>query len=467
MTYAEVLAYLEKSWRFDSRLGLERIRGLCTGLGDPQTRYPVIHVAGTNGKGSTATMIASILAASGRRVGIFTSPYLERFTDRVRVLDGLRDLERRLTDSACGEITPDEVATIFSEVVAVDRANQAAGAEAATEFELITAMGLEHFARRECDVVVLEVGLGGDLDSTNVIPPPRVAVITALGYDHQDRLGSTMYEIARAKAGIIKAGTGRVLLYDPNMAAATAGDAFAILDTVATRATRLGVPLDVVSRELVDELAAGLGGQRFRLRGLGGPFEMRLVGETQLLNAAVAIHAALAFDPELRRLPALHRGLKLASWPGRFELVAREPDTIIDGAHNPQAIRALTASCLKFLNGRPLVVVNGVLGDKDTVTMARLFYGDRRLDLRAAVVTQPANSRALPAAALAATIRTALHDDITRIPVEVLPESGAALQRARRLATAIGEGAAVLCMGSLYLVSELRPLLLEAADALA
>ncbi|MDI9499052.1 MAG: Mur ligase family protein [Bacillota bacterium] len=467
MTYAEVLVYLEKSWRFGSRLGLERIRGLCAGLGDPQTRYPVVHVAGTNGKGSTATMIASILAASGRRVGIFTSPYLERFTDRIRVLDGPRDLERRLRDSACGEITPDEVATIFSEVVATDRANQAAGAEAATEFELITAMGLEHFARKACDAVVLEVGLGGDLDSTNVIPPPRVAVITALGYDHQDRLGSTMYDIARAKAGIIKAGTERVILYDPNVAAATAGDAFAILDTVATRASRLGVPLDVVGRELIRELDSGLGGQCFQLRGLEEPFAMRLVGETQLLNAAVAVHAALAFDPGLGHRPALHDGLRLACWPGRFELVARGPDTIVDGAHNPQAIRALVDSCLKYLDGRPLVVVNGVLGDKDTRTMARLFYGDRRLDLRAVIATQPTNPRALPAAALADTIRAHLHDDPARIPVEVLPGSGAALRRARGLAVAIGEEAAVLCMGSLYLVSELRPLLLEAADALA
>lgn len=194
---------------------------------------------------------------------------------------------------------------------------------------------------------------------------------------------------------------------------------------------------------------------------------MRLVGETQLLNAAVAVHAALAFDPGLGHRPALHDGLRLACWPGRFELVARGPDTIVDGAHNPQAIRALVDSCLKYLDGRPLVVVNGVLGDKDTRTMARLFYGDRRLDLRAVIATQPTNPRALPAAALADTIRAHLHDDPARIPVEVLPGSGAALRRARGLAVAIGEEAAVLCMGSLYLVSELRPLLLEAADALA
>ncbi|MDI9470776.1 MAG: Mur ligase family protein [Bacillota bacterium] len=467
MTYREVLACLENSRRFGSRLGLERIRGLCAGLGNPQNRYPAIHVAGTNGKGSTCAMIAGMLAASGRRVGMFTSPYLVRFTDHIHVFDGPGDLERRLTDPSCGEITETELAAIFGEVHAVDRARQEAGAEAATEFELITATALEHFARRRCDVVVLEVGLGGDFDSTNVIPAPRVAVITALGYDHQDRLGPTMYDIARSKAGIIKPGTGRVILYDPSQAAATAGDAFAIYDTVATSAARLDVPLDVVDRGQIRELDAGPGGQRFMLRGQAEAFEMRLVGESQLLNAAVAIRAALAFDPTLSHQPALREGLRLVSWPGRFELVAREPDTILDGAHNPQAIRALLANCLKFLGGRPLVVVNGVLGDKDSRDMARLFYGDGRLDLRAVIATQPANSRALPAARLVDTIRAALPAAAARIAVEEQPDSGAALRRARELAAAIGEEAAVLCMGSLYLVRELHPLLQEPGHALA
>ena len=488
MNYREVMSYLEGSWRFGSRLGLERIRGLLARLGDPHVGIPSIHVAGTNGKGSTTSMIATMLAQSGRRVGIFTSPYIERFSDRIRVLDGPQDVRRRLDDSSTGEISEDAIARIFTRVSEADRQMQADGMEAATEFELITAMAFCYFAERACDCLVLEVGLGGALDSTNVIPAPVVAVITALGYDHCDRLGSTMREIAGQKAGIIKAGTKRVILYDPNVAAQSANDALTIVDVIGGRCAELGVPLERVLAANVTLLSTSFDGQRFQLQGFHETLETRLVGQPQLLNAAVAVRAVKAFDPSLHGQTSLREGLRLTRWPGRFERVRREPTVVLDGAHNPQAVEALVANCQLLLPERPLVVILGLLADKDGQAMAQRFFLEPSLDIREVICTAPDNPRRMEPEALEAIVGQLLVARAERLkrsrtrPGEALAaggfrepgdEAGAveeptpvalshelasadALARALESAEALGPDAAVIAWGSLYLVSELR-----------
>lgn len=453
MTYEEVLNYLHKRWKSEMRLGLSRVKSLLHELGNPQKNQHYIHVAGTNGKGSTVSHIATILAMSGRKVGVYTSPFLERFTDRIRILDGEKTVRERILDHSAGEIAQDTVAALFTEIMLACDRMVAAGGEEASEFEVLTAAALLYFRRQNCDVVVLETGLGGRLDATNAIDFAQVTVLTALGYDHCAVLGNSMREIAQEKAAIIKPGTKQVLLYDPLWASETAEDAAAVLEVVTDRCRACDAELVIVQHSEISDQSIVEQGQFFKLAGFEKLFSTPLLGDFQLMNAALAIRSAVAYDESLKQSSALYEGIKLTVWPGRLERVNFQPTLLLDGAHNPQAAKALVTSMKRLYPQDDLVLLIGVLKDKDYTQILHELQEGLGERVRAIVCTQPGAMRDLATADLAAVARTIWTggDDIAIIE-QVSAEEAllAASEMAKRL------GAIILACGSLYLITEIK-----------
>ena len=398
---------------------LARTRALLDALGNPENTLKFVHVAGTNGKGSTSAMLASILTAAGYRTGLYTSPHLVRFTERMSV-DG-------------AEITDEALVTLTDRVLA---AAEACG-ESCTEFELMTALGLLYFAELGCDIVVLEVGLGGRLDSTNVIPAPETAVITNIGLEHTAILGDTLEKIAREKAGILKSGS-RAVLY---------AQTEEVMRVVRNICREKAVPLTVTASETLETRASALDGQVFTYRSKG-PYRLPLLGDYQRLNAAAALDTVDALRERGWAISddAISRGLAAVRWPCRLELVRRNPDFLIDGAHNPQCADALAASLEKLCGDKKLVFLAGVLADKNWQSMF-----DCILPLAKAFVTlTPASDRALPADTLADYLRTRGAQAHSAASLE------GGIQKALALA---GENGAVCFFGSLYAAGEVRQIL--------
>ncbi|HYB41813.1 MAG TPA: Mur ligase family protein, partial [Candidatus Methylomirabilis sp.] len=337
MTYREAVARilgLRGGEIAGMRPGLERIEALLAAIGNPERAFRIAQVGGTNGKGSVAAMLASILQAAGLRVGLYTSPHLCDFRERIRV-NGQPIGE--------GEVA-DGVEAIGTLVARLD----------ATMFEATTALALDHFARENAEVAVLEVGLGGRLDATTV-GEPAVEVLSHVDYDHQAALGNTLAEIAREKAAIIRSG-----------AAFSARQAPEVEAVLTRRAAEVGVPLIFEGREL---RAAGesftLDGQEVHLSGPGWDMpgvRCRLLGVFQPGNALLAAAAARALGAGE---DAIRRGLATAEWPGRFQIVRRNPILVLDGAHNPDGARALAASLSTYFPGLGVTLVIGTSADKD------------------------------------------------------------------------------------------------------
>ena len=400
------------AWR-GSRPGLARVRELLHRLGDPQDGLQFVHIAGTNGKGSTAAMLASILRAAGYTTGLFTSPYLERFAERMQVN---------------GVPVPD------AEFAAVCEALQpciAAMDDPPTEFELVTAAAMLWFRRRGCDVVVLEVGLGGRLDATNVIAAPACAVITNIGLDHTEILGDTLAQIAREKAGILKPGT-RAVSYPQTP------EVRAVLHEICAQR---GIPLTEVDAAAIAPLTDGVDGQTFTYR--GAEYTLPLLGAHQLRNAAVALTTVEVLRRRGWRISedAVRRGLASVTWPGRFQVVRRRPTVILDGGHNPQCMESLAAAIREYLPGQPVTVLTGVLADKD---FGQMYDALAPLAARFITVTPP-NPRALDASELAAFLR--------RYGKPVTACGSVADGVRQMLADTPRDGAAVCC-GSLYLLGD-------------
>jgi dihydrofolate synthase/folylpolyglutamate synthase len=345
MNYAEALEYIHGIGRFGKKLGLENITRLMRALGDPQDRLRFIHIAGTNGKGSTAAYLSSVMRAAGYRTGLYTSPYLQRFTERIRV-DGREIPEARLASLA---------GTVRSAIAGL----VAAGHQHPTEFEVVTAIAFLYYAQEGCDVVALEVGLGGRLDSTNVIKAPLAAVIATIDFDHVAQLGDTLEKIAFEKAGIIKPGCETVLYPQPD----------SVREVFETAAQKVGARLHVCDFSTLRGTSFGLRGQTFdygRHKGL----KIALLGDYQIRNAALAVEAVEVINRDARggihvSDEALRRGLRDARWPGRMELLREKPAALIDAAHNPQCARALRAALDKYFPGRKKIFIFGVLKDKD------------------------------------------------------------------------------------------------------
>ena len=415
MDYQEALAYIHAVHWQGHKPGLDRTRALLAALGDPHKRLQFVHVAGTNGKGSTAAMLDSCLRCAGYRVGLFTSPYINRFNERIQV-DGV----------------PIPDADLVRLVEQVQPAASAM-ADVPTEFELITALGMLYFVQTRCDIVVLEVGLGGALDSTNVIDPPECAVITALGMDHVKELGPTLADIAAAKAGIIKPGS-------PVVSYGGAPEADRV---IADAAAACGAPLTVADFARLTLRGAGLEGQTFDYDGLTG-LTLPLLARYQPRNAAVAIEALRALRARGWQIPdsAIRQGLAQVRWPGRFELLRRDPPFLLDGSHNAHGMRATADSLRALFQGEKFVFLVSIMADKDVDEMLRLL-----LPLAKGFVTVTAPSpRAIPASELAARIEA--------LGGRAEPAGGIPAAVARVWELAAGGPAAAL--GTLYFSGEVR-----------
>jgi len=414
--------------------GLQRMEAMLERLGNPHHDLRFLHVAGTNGKGSTCAYLAAILEAAGYAAGLFTSPYLTAFHDRM----GARgeNISPRELDELAARLRP-----VVEEVAQVPDCGRP------TEFEVITALSILFYRARQVDVVVWETGLGGRLDSTNVVTP-LLSLITNVGHDHAAILGDSIEEIAAEKAGIIKPGVGVV-----TTAAGTA------LDVIERTADEQGAPLQVLGRDFEAERTAfGLDGQTFDWRGAGGhprfrALRLRMLGAHQVTNASLAVAACV----ELRNLgfeipeEAVRRGLEATSWAGRLEIVGQEPLLLLDGAHNPEGAQALRAALEELLPNRRLVFVIGILADKAVPeTLGPL------VSLADEVFTTAPD---LPRAAHADDVAMVIRDLVPQVPVTACTSVDAALRAARKAAS--GPGDAVIVTGTLFLISEARALLVS------
>lgn len=433
------IAYINTPRWQASRLGLERIRELLERLGRPQDRLKFVHVAGTNGKGSICAYLASILGAAGYRTGMFTSPYIERFEERIRV-DGVM-------------ISPDELRDVTLAVREHAEAMAEEMGDHPTEFELMTAVALEHFARCGCDIVVLEVGLGGRLDSTNVIDAPEACVIARIGLDHTALLGNTLAAIAGEKAGIIKEGSAVVSWPQEPEAMAVIGHA----------AAEHGCELRVPDFAQLEEGAIRWedGASPFRSFSYREWTDLRtgILGSYQPQNATVALEVVSVLRGRGWHIPdeAVRAGVARTRWPGRFEIVegGSSPDgfaIVVDGGHNPQGARALADSLAEVFPGRKPVFVIGVLEDKDYPRML-----EDVLPLGSAFVcVTPDNPRALPAHKLARAIRWT-GQDLLGCSACVNPVVARDFEDAIRRARELADPDALICaFGSLYSVAALK-----------
>jgi dihydrofolate synthase/folylpolyglutamate synthase len=347
MTYAEALHLLGAARRFGMKLGLEPMRGLARALGSPQERLRFIHLAGTNGKGSTAAFCESCLRAAGRRVGLYTSPHLVSVRERIQV-------DRRPIPEAD-----------FAAGIGAVREAMGESPGTFTFFEIMTALALWYFAREKVDWVVWETGLGGRLDATNIVQPEAV-IITNIGLDHQEYLGRSLEEIAAEKAGIIKPGVPVTSGVEPGPAA----------EIVARRARETNSLLTVVPRDFAVENPGWRGGRQMA-RIDGHDFALGLAGPHQVQNAGCAIAALRRLPGEMISTDAVTRGLEGTSWPGRFEIISESPLIVLDGAHNTAGAIRLMETWRKFLEVRGLApgthLVFASVTDKDIAGIARLL----------------------------------------------------------------------------------------------
>ncbi|MCL1834530.1 MAG: bifunctional folylpolyglutamate synthase/dihydrofolate synthase [Oscillospiraceae bacterium] len=342
MGYTETLEYIHNVKWQAVKPGLSRTRELLAALGNPEQGLKFVHVAGTNGKGSTAACISSVLRKAGYRTGLYISPYIIRFNERFQV-DG-------------AHIADDELVRLTDEI----RPIADAMAEPPTEFELITAIAMKHFYNQKCDIVVLEVGMGGELDSTNVIDTPEVAVITTISLEHVKELGPEITDIARAKAGIIKAG-GDVVVY---------GGLPEVEEVFERTCREKGARLQKTDFSRISRPVHTLEHSRFDFAPYG-EITLPLAGTYQPRNAAVAVTALEVLRAKGYAISDadIVDGLAAVNWPGRFELLGRDPVFILDGTHNPEGIEATAASLKSHFPGRKIVFIIGVMADKDVDSM--------------------------------------------------------------------------------------------------
>ena len=421
-TIEETLKYLQfDNWE-QSAPGLARSRELLGLLGNPEQKLKFVHIAGTNGKGSTAAMLASVLQRAGYRTGLYTSPHLLRFHERMRVN---------------GEEIDDE--SLISLTNTVRNAAESMS-EMPTGFEIMTAIAFLYFVQEQCDIVSLEVGLGGRMDSTNVIPAPEVCVVANIGLEHTAILGDTVEKIAAEKCGIIKHGAHAVLF----------GQSEGVENVAREKCAQEDVALTITAQEKLERISSSLDGQEFKYRGRG-PYHLRLLGEYQLLNALTVIDVCSALRSrgwDKLTDEAIDEGLSHAQWPGRLELLRRGPDFIVDGAHNPQCVDALMDSLAALYGDKKLIFLTGVLRDKDWQQMLR-----RALPLaKAFVVITPPSARALDENELAAWLNA---QGVQAVPAKDTDDG------VRRVLALAGEDDAICSWGSLYFTGEVRRVLTE------
>lgn len=442
---------LKGALQFGIKPGLERISELMRLLGDPQDSFRSVHIAGTNGKGSVATYISSILAASGKKVGVFTSPYLERFTERIRILDGKAGLDAFVTDDSYGEIGSLDLEKYSAQVRTAKEKMLAEGlCDEPTEFELITAICFLYFADQKIDVAVLETGLGGRLDSTNIIKDPVVTVITALGLDHCGVLGNTISEIAGEKAGIFKEGSPCVC-YEPDLMILPEEMKGDVRSTMLGKALEKNITITFAgSKESFDSARFTPDGKMEFTYG-GVLYDTALNGKHQVGNAITAIEAAKMCGVSG---DAIREGISLARWKCRAEILSIKPAVIVDGGHNPQGAQSLGETMNEMLGGalrgKPVRILMGVMADKDVSGILEA-YKACGLNITGAVTVKPENPRSEPADILAQKIKLVYNiaDDL-----EVIDSAGEGTKVAYE--KSVRDGKILLATGSLYLTGQIR-----------
>jgi dihydrofolate synthase / folylpolyglutamate synthase len=429
VTYTEATEFLFGLRRFGWRPGLATVRHLLELLGDPQKSIPSVHVAGTNGKGSTAAMLSAILQAAGYRTGLYTSPHLLDFTERIRVngrpipAQEVTQLTARLREVCAAHFDPQPPSGHPTESLPYP-----------TFFELTTAMAFLHFAGHPVEAAVIEVGLGGRLDATNVITP-QVAVVTNISLEHQEYLGRTLREIAGEKAGIIKPGVPVVT--------ATSGEGLAVVRRMAEEQRAALVAVREEYTWTIRE--SGLDGQVFDLAGPARRYEavqLPLAGRHQIENAVTAIAACEALERQGFRLSEteIRRGLTQMRWPGRLQIVGERPRILLDGAHNPAGAEALAAFLAEHRESlHRLLLIFGVLRDKDWEAMLALLgpLADQT------ILTHPPSDRGADPRDLLTADR-----HCRKLAIATEPKEGLALARA-----AAGPEDTILVTGSLYTVA--------------
>ncbi|MFP3915784.1 MAG: bifunctional folylpolyglutamate synthase/dihydrofolate synthase [Actinomycetota bacterium] len=422
MNYPEAIAYLDAHIGAGMQPGLERIRLLVETMGSPHLGYPIIHVAGTNGKTSTTRLAALLLLSHGLRAGTYISPHLEVVEERLGA-DGRN-------------ATPEEFAQAVTDVAAfADLLEEREGIQF-SYFELTTAAAFAYFAERAVESAVVEVGLGGRLDATNVTES-KVAVLTGVDLEHTEYLGASVEEIAREKLAI--AGPSSILVTGPLPPS--------VFDIADSTARDLGIEHRAFGRDFWVEARPAVGGWAVDVNGSEEEYRsihLPVHGRHQTVNAGVAVAAVEALLGRRLVTEAVAEAAAAFTAPGRMEVVGREPLLMLDGAHNPAAFKALDASLDEEFPTLRWVLVLGAMGDKDLETMVE-HIGER---LEAVVATSPEGERAIPAGEVAERVMSRV-----QAPVEAVGDPDSALEVARQKA---GSDGGVLVAGSLYLVGEIR-----------
>lgn len=420
--YDEALDYITgTSWK-EKKKGLERIRLLCRYLGNPQDGLSCIHIAGTNGKGSTAAILDSICRSANLKCGLFTSPHLEKYNERIRIN---------------GKDISDEDFTVLAAKIEEAAAKME---DAPTVFEKLTAMAFMHFSNNDCDVVILEVGMGGEFDSTNVISDPIMTVITSIGLDHTAELGDTVEKIALTKAGIVKKGIPCVCLEQSPE----------VMNVIKTLCMFIDSPCVFARKSDIRVVSSDLSGIRIMTSAISEPVTVSLCGDYQLENIALSL-TVIRLIMVTGKLPidesAVIEGLRNVSWAARFEIMKRNPYLIVDGAHNPHGMRGLVDSLRKLFLKKQITYITAINSDKDYEGMLDILCENA-----SRVYTVKVDARGAEPEMLAEEIRKREVDAVACESVQKAIE--AAFSHS-------GLNDVVCCAGSLYLSGEVRTLFKE------
>lgn len=449
MSYSETVGYLYNLQKYGIKFGLENIQRLMSSLGNPHRSFHSVHVAGTNGKGSTSAIVASVLKTAGYRVGLFTSPHLVSFTERIRV-DGQEIKESGVIALA------DEIRAVVSSF----------NDFSPTFFEVVTAMAMLYFQREKTDIAVLETGMGGRLDATNIIIP-KVSIITDISYDHQEFLGNTLGEIAAEKAGIIK----------DNVPVVTAKQEHGAEEIIKTIAGKKSAPLFIYGKDFKGVLkSSDISGitldyydEKISLTDIFVP----LAGEHQMINSSLAIKAAIIVlnnavkqgdifatgtrgdaasgRPDIGEI--VRKGLALTSWPGRLEFIEDDPPILIDGAHNPAAAQALSCTIKKTFKDtfKKIIIILGIMGDKDI----KGIMGPLLPVASDIIFTSPGYTRAASPESLSGVAGSSgFHNThITHSVKDAIETARALSKNYRRLS---GDSSLIIVTGSFYTIGEAK-----------
>lgn len=422
MTYSEAVDYISSVYWIEREKGLKRINSLLKLLGNPEKELSFIHVAGTNGKGSTCAMLESIFRNAGYTTGLFTSPHLCKYNERIKV-------------NNC-DISDDEFCeyaeSIYHAASKMD--------ELPTVFEKLTAMSILYFAKKKCNIVIMEVGMGGEFDSTNFIEAPLISVIASIGFDHMAQLGDTLSEIAKAKAGIIKESCPVVTVEQP-------AEVMQVLNCTASDNNSLLYVAKSITDKLVETTPFDNTIQLFKEE---PPVSIKLPGTYQLVNISLVLEVIKVFNKICikKKLVSIDDhsitcGLQTVFWPARFEILSKKPVFILDGAHNAHGIKAVTESLKKLYNSKKLIYIMGVMKDKNFPEMIDMICKNAKT----VIAVKTGSDRALSADEI---IELVGKNGIECLSFDEIPQ---AVQYAMRISR---DDDVICCLGSLYLAGEVR-----------